>query len=793
MRSLLWKARQPAAVLIGLLLPTLVGADGVWWEETGKTYGYELSAYRILVVVGDDFDYREATIIRDHWRRWGAAVEVAGTDAEVVGHVCKRTPQGWDRSQRAALRTDRLLPDVELARYQVLFFPGGGGPASLLEHAKKEMVALVQEADRRCMVLAASGQGPLVLAAAGVVHGRRVTAHSDVTAAVREAGGEYVGATSVVDGNLVTSNWPYFETTAVAVAEKLLYPCGGGPSEHSPFVTDPVLRAIKDRRSVRRFTSEDVDEKTVDLLLRAAAWAPSANNDQPWRFVVIRKAETKRAIVDALMKRLQPLYEQRGISLDRMAAFWSASFAAPVHIAAFVDPRGVEVDRGFEEIQELWNVEGVSTACQNILLAAHSLGLGAVWVGATVTVEGRIKELLGAPEGARLVTVVAVGHPAEQPLPPVRKALPGVVSLEHWHDERPPAVEPTITGEPAKEPERAATSARLEEAFRAYVKVVQSSDLEGLMAMVGDCESFVFLTADGRRIDGCDGYRDFHRKWFAETGWEMPVELLAVHEGRDYGHTVARFHFKSPAPDGRTYHLESFFTLVFRRHDGHWRVVSDVCTPIRRYLTAGGVEYSLEQENVLQVLKTRRTVRSFRPDAIPDEHLKSILEAARFAPTAGNQQPWTFLVIRDRAKLDRLQRDALEWYLERQKAGAGQGPAAEDASLRQTLSEILAHVLSAPVYVAVLVDSAAPYPEWITYDGTLAVANLMTAARALGYGTGFFTTFFPEERMRTFFGIPERYRLICFTPIGVPVEWPEPPPKKGLEEMVVYEGFPLQQ
>ena len=90
---------------------------------------------------------------------------------------------------------------------------------------------------------------------------------------------------------------------------------------------------------------------------------------------------------------------------------------------------------------------------------------------------------------------------------------------------------------------------------------------------------------------------------------------------------------------------------------------------------------------------------------------------------------------------------------------------------------------------AVLTSSMSPYPSDNRNDGPLAVAMLMIAARALGYGTGFYTTYFPEARMREFFGIPERYNLVCFTPIGVPVEWPPVPPKKPLEELIVFEKF----
>jgi nitroreductase len=195
-----------------------------------------------------------------------------------------------------------------------------------------------------------------------------------------------------------------------------------------------------------------------------------------------------------------------------------------------------------------------------------------------------------------------------------------------------------------------------------------------------------------------------------------------------------------------------------------------------------------EQAYVLDVIKTRRTVREFKPDPVPEAHIRAILDAARFAPTAGNQQPWKFLVIRDRRKLDRLEEEALGWYLER----FGQTKQIDESELekaREAVGASLHDVLSAPTYVAVLVDTEPMYPDYVIYDGALAAGYLMIAARALGYGTGFFTTFFPNDEMKAFLGIPDRYKLICFTPIGMPQEWPKTPPKKSLSEVVVWETF----
>jgi 5,6-dimethylbenzimidazole synthase len=270
----------------------------------------------------------------------------------------------------------------------------------------------------------------------------------------------------------------------------------------------------------------------------------------------------------------------------------------------------------------------------------------------------------------------------------------------------------------------------------------------------------------------------------------MPVQLLEIHEGQDYGYTTAVFHYISKTPEGGRYLLDSYFTLIFHKENGLWKVVADICTPISRTYTEVNpdIRYSSDQRYLLDTIKNRRTVRRFKPTPVPKEHLMKILNAAHDAPTAGNQQPWKFLVVQDRKRLDELRRQALGWYIEayRQKPQADTGKL---ESIRESTRKALEGALSAPVYIAILVDTQAKYPEWIAYDGTLAAGSLMIAARALGYGTGFYTTFFPESGMKAFFRIPDRYKLICFTPVGVPEEWPQPPAKKPLADLVVFEKF----
>jgi nitroreductase len=192
-----------------------------------------------------------------------------------------------------------------------------------------------------------------------------------------------------------------------------------------------------------------------------------------------------------------------------------------------------------------------------------------------------------------------------------------------------------------------------------------------------------------------------------------------------------------------------------------------------------------------EAIVKRRSVRKFKSTPVPEEHLKMILDAGRLAPTAGNQQPWRFLVVRDRTKIERIKQETLavaEEFLKKQGK-----PTAEDVEKRKNgMLPYLEGVLSAPVHVLVLVDKSSTYPTYNVKDGSLAAGQIMLAARALGYGTVFLTDGVPEEASKRALAIPDRYERIALIPIGVPAAdttdgWPVSPPKKALDQIVAYE------
>jgi nitroreductase len=166
------------------------------------------------------------------------------------------------------------------------------------------------------------------------------------------------------------------------------------------------LEAIMTRRSIRRFTDQPVEDEVVDRLLRAAMAAPSAGNQQAWRFVVVRDRDVLHRLADA-------------------SPYASVLPTAPLAFVVCAEP-AVQKHAGF------W-VQDCSAAAENLLLAAHALGLGAVWLGYYPVLE-RVQgatDALGLPEGILPMSVVPVGWPKEQP-PPVDRYDATYVHRDRW-------------------------------------------------------------------------------------------------------------------------------------------------------------------------------------------------------------------------------------------------------------------------------------------------------------------------------------------------------------------------
>jgi len=172
--------------------------------------------------------------------------------------------------------------------------------------------------------------------------------------------------------------------------------------------------------------------------------------------------------------------------------------------------------------------------------------------------------------------------------------------------------------------------------------------------------------------------------------------------------------------------------------------------------------------DVFEAIKGRRSIRAYRNMDVSQEIVEKLIEAARWAPSAGNIQPWEFIIVRNPETKRRL----------------------AEAALRQSFIE------EAPVVIVVCADeerSARGYGTrgrtlYCIQDTAAAIQNIHLAAYALGLGTCWVGAF-REDEARKILNIPEGVRPVAIIPVGYPAESPSPRSRRPLKEIIHYERF----
>jgi nitroreductase len=170
--------------------------------------------------------------------------------------------------------------------------------------------------------------------------------------------------------------------------------------------------------------------------------------------------------------------------------------------------------------------------------------------------------------------------------------------------------------------------------------------------------------------------------------------------------------------------------------------------------------------DLMEAIKTRRSIRKYRETRIPENLLKEVLNAARLAPSADNAQPWKIIVVRDEQMKHKVT-----------QACNGQK-----------------FLIQAPVVLVVCgipeeaFQTVGGYMSSHVIDASIALDHITLAAHSLGLGTCW-VAWFKEEKVKDILGIPEDVRVVALTPLGYPDESPERPSRKNLEELIAYDKY----
>ncbi|MCC8039143.1 MAG: nitroreductase family protein [Bacteroidales bacterium] len=196
---------------------------------------------------------------------------------------------------------------------------------------------------------------------------------------------------------------------SLALGAALLAPLGACKSDKTPATCDDAIECIMTRSSVRSYTNQAIPDTVITDVLKAAMAAPTAANKQPWAFVVLNNREA----LDSLSAHV-PQW--------KMLAEAQAAIVVCGDMARCLDGDG----------HDFW-IQDASAATENLLLAAHALGLGAVWCGVYPIAErvSAVSEAVGLPDDIVPLCVVAMGYPSG-PAEPKDKWDPAKVHYNRW-------------------------------------------------------------------------------------------------------------------------------------------------------------------------------------------------------------------------------------------------------------------------------------------------------------------------------------------------------------------------
>ena len=187
--------------------------------------------------------------------------------------------------------------------------------------------------------------------------------------------------------------------------------------------------------------------------------------------------------------------------------------------------------------------------------------------------------------------------------------------------------------------------------------------------------------------------------------------------------------------------------------------------------------------DVFEAIRTRRSIRKYKPDPVDDKDLETVLEAAHWAPSWANTQCWRYIVVRDPG-------------IKAQVAGTLQKVQFGDDWLENAAAKA---IVQAPVLIVACAQKgiagfqpdglpATEREDWLLFDVALSIQNLTLAARVSGMGTVIVGAF-DSRKAAEILDVPEGYTVVTMTPLGYPDHTGQPPPRKSLDEIVYKDKY----
>jgi coenzyme F420-0:L-glutamate ligase / coenzyme F420-1:gamma-L-glutamate ligase len=192
---------------------------------------------------------------------------------------------------------------------------------------------------------------------------------------------------------------------------------------------------LRSRRSIRHFKSTDISDSLITKIITTAAFAPSAHNRQPWRFVLITKAAAKSHLADSMAIDFRRDLEHDNLSEEEIQGRIKRSrdriTSSPVIILLCMDMSEMDnyPDARRSEAEKIMAIQSTANAGMQLLLAAHAEGLGAVWTCSPLFAPETLRLAFDLPNTWEPQGMFCIGYPAENPEPRIRKSLDEIMRV----------------------------------------------------------------------------------------------------------------------------------------------------------------------------------------------------------------------------------------------------------------------------------------------------------------------------------------------------------------------------
>ena len=199
------------------------------------------------------------------------------------------------------------------------------------------------------------------------------------------------------------------------------------------FMENEVIKCIKERRSIRNYLDKPLPKEIIEEIILAGRYAPSAENRQPWRFIVITNKQLINELSLRVKKQIAKILEKRGkwkkkfkeLEDERLVLFLKAISNSKEDVVFYDAPALIFIIAK----DEIFNLESCACCAENMMLAAWSLGIGSCWIGLAnfLELDEEAMEKIGMPTGYKIMACIIFGYPMKIPKATIRNPSSDVI------------------------------------------------------------------------------------------------------------------------------------------------------------------------------------------------------------------------------------------------------------------------------------------------------------------------------------------------------------------------------